>query len=311
MSAEAPLTTASHPDPRHRTRLILAFAAVYIAWGSSYLATRVGVKQLPPFLFGAARFITSGLIMLGVARLSGERVRPLANEWRHLAVLALFGFLIANGAGVWGMQFVPSNQSALLNTTVPCWITLLGAFGLRAHRPRPLALLGLALGFAGTALLMKPASGAAQVALWPQVVIVLGCLGWAISSLYQRTMDNRLAVSALIGWQMLLGGLALAVTGLLAGEAARWHWSWRSVLPLAYLIVFASCLAHTAYAWLAPRATPTSLGTYAYVNPVIATVLGWLLLNEHLSAVQLCGMAATLAGVVLIGWPKRPATGDM
>jgi drug/metabolite transporter (DMT)-like permease len=114
-------------------------------------------------------------------------------------------------------------------------------------------------------------------------------------------------VFSLIGWQMLLGGTGLLLLGALVGELPRWHWSWQSVLPLAWLIVFASCISHTAYVWLAQRVTPASLGTYAYVNPVIATLLGWLVLEEQLVAIQLLGMAVALFGVLLINWPARTA----
>ncbi len=285
--------------------MIAAFAAIYIAWGSSYLATRVGVRDLPPFLFGCVRFVSAGLIMLAYARWQGLRLVPQRAEWRDLAVTAVFGFLVANGAGVWSMQFVPSNQSALLNTTVPCWMVLLGGFGARAHRPSALALAGLLIGAAGAVLLIDPWSHSAHGSFWPELVLIAGCLGWAINSVYQRNMGTRLPVASLIGWQMLLGGALLGLMGLAFGEPARWHWQWHSLLPLSYLVVAASCLAHTAYAWLAPRTTPTSLGTYAYVNPLIATALGWLVLEESLNRAQLLGMLLVLGSVLLINWSAR------
>ena len=143
---------ASSHESRHRGRVVFAFGALYWVWGSSFLVTRVGVHELPPLLFGCARFISAGLIMLGYARWSGVRVLPERREWNDLAILACFGFLISNGANLWAIQTIPSNQMALLNTTVPCWLVLLGAFGLRAHRPGPLALAGVAAGTAGAVL---------------------------------------------------------------------------------------------------------------------------------------------------------------
>ena len=297
--------TAAHPHAVNRGRLVAAFAAIYIAWGSSYLAVRIGVRDLPPLLFGCLRFTSAGLIMLGYARWQGVRLAPLRHEWRDLFVTALCGFLIANGVGAWTLQYIQSNQSALLNTTVPCWMVLLGGFGARAHRPGALALTGLLIGAAGAVLLIEPWSHAARGSIWPQLVLIVGCLGWAINSVYQRSMATRMPVTSLIGWQMLIGGAMLGAAGLAGGEAARWHWQWRSLLPLSYLIIVASCIAHTAYAWLAPRTTPTSLGTYAYVNPLIATLLGWLALDELLSGAQLVGMVLVLASVLLINWSAR------
>jgi drug/metabolite transporter (DMT)-like permease len=200
---------------------------------------------------------------------------------------------------------VPSNQSALLNTTVPCWMVLMGAFGRRAHRPGPLSLTGLLLGALGALLLIDPWRHGAHESQWPELVMLGGCLGWAINSVYQRTMGARLAVASLIGWQMLIGGAMLGTLGLLTGETARWHWQWRALLPLSYLVIAASCLAHTAYAWLAPRTTPTLLGTYAYVNPLIATLLGWWMLDEVLNGTQLVGMLLVFASVLLINWAAR------
>jgi drug/metabolite transporter (DMT)-like permease len=302
VNASSGVTTARRNDS---LRVLAAYAAVYFFWGSSYLATRVAVQSVPPFLFGALRFVAAGLIMLLISRSLRNPVLPRQREWRDLLVLALFGFVIANGINVWTLQFVHSNQSALLNTTAPCWIALLGTFGARAHRPSRRAILGLALGFVGAALLLLPAASAARGELWPQALVIVGCLAWAITTIYLRNMGTRLPVFSLIGWQMLLGGIALALIGMVSGELPRWHWSWRSTVPLLYLIFFASCIAHTAYAWLARRVAPASLGTYAYVNPVIATLLGWLLLDEHLEGIQLIGMGVALTGVLLINWPAR------
>jgi drug/metabolite transporter (DMT)-like permease len=287
-----------------RARIVAAFIAVYLLWGSSYLATRVGVLQFPPFLFGGIRFVTAGLIMLAIARLNVVRVLPTGREWRDLLVLALTGFVCANGVGVWTMQYVASNQAALLNTTAPCWIVLLGTLGAHAHRPGRRALLGLLLGFSGALLLLLPAAIGRGTAspLLPQLIIVGGCLAWAVSTIYLRNMGTGLSVLPLIGWQMLLGGIGLAAIGLASQELPRWHWSTLGALALVFQILLASCIGHTCYAWLARRVSPSQLGTYAYVNPVIATLLGWLLLGERLVAVQVAGMVIALSGVALISW---------
>jgi drug/metabolite transporter (DMT)-like permease len=298
------VTQPTHSSPR-RSRVITALFAVYLLWGSSYLANRIGVLALPAFLFGGARFVVAGLAMLLIAALMRQRVLPVGSEWRELAVLAITGFVICNGTGVWGLQYVASNQAALLNTSAPCWIVLLGTLGARAHRPGPRAIAGLVLGFAGTALLLQPAAAGTQGALFPQLVVLVGCFAWAVSTIYLRNSGLRLGLFALIGWQMLLGGLGLLLLGVFTGELARLHWNSRGAVALAYQIVFASCIAHTAYAWLARNVTPTTLGTYGYVNPVVATIMGWWWLDESLAPMQFAGMALALAGVALITWRPR------
>jgi drug/metabolite transporter (DMT)-like permease len=306
IESRAALHVITKPRAR-RLIYVTAFAAIYICWGTSFLATRVAVQIVPPFLFGSLRFCVAGGLMLVLASAMQQRVTPLGREWRDLSVLALLGFVISNGSNVWALQTVHSNQSALLSTTAPCWITLLGAFGARAHRPQPRAMVGLALGFLGAGLLLLPTAEGPYGAALPQLLVVMGCFAWAVSTIYLRGVGTQLPVFSLIGWQMLLGGLGLGALGMATGEPQHWHWSWSSILPLVYLIVFGSCISHTAYVWLAQRVTPASLGTYAYVNPIIATLLGWLVLDEHLEWIQLLGMVVALLGVLLINWPSRAA----
>ena len=294
----------SPPLKLHRVRLLAAFATIYIVWGSSYLVTRIGVMHLPALLHGGQRYSCAGALLLLIARLTRRRVRPQPGEWRGLAVLAFFGILLTNGISVWAAQYVASNKSALLNATVPCWIVLLGTVGARSHRPEWRQLLGLACGFAGTVLVVQP-SGGPHSDLLPQLLILVACLNWAVSTTYMRNLHSRLPVLTLIGWQMLLGGAAMTLVGILHGDVARWHWSLIGVFSLVFLILFGSCLAFTAYAYLARRTSPTRLGTYGYVNPAIAAVLGWLVLDERLSGLQLLGMGITLGGVLLINWPRR------
>lgn len=290
-----------------RSRLYLAFLSVYLFWGSSYLASRVGVLHMPPFLFAGVRFTIAGAIMLLISRLYRTRVLPQRSEWRHLAVLACCGFLVCNGLSIWTLQYVSSNQAALLNASVPCWIVLLGAFGRRAHRPGRREMLGVLLGVTGTVMVIGQGVGTSGP-LGAQLMILAGCFTWAVSTIYLRNSGITIPVLALIGWQMLLGGLSLLLLGLITGELSRWHWNWQGAISMAYLIVFASCCAHTAHAWLATHTTPAKLGTYGYVNPTIAAALGWLVLDEKLGALQLLGMVVVLAGMLMINWPRAGRT---
>ena len=181
----------SPPLKLHRVRLLAAFATIYIVWGSSYLVTRIGVLHLPALLMGGLRYSCAGALMLLVARLMRRRVLPQPGEWRGLVVLAFFGILLTNGISVWAAQYVASNKSALLNATVPCWIVLLGTFGARSHRPEWRQLLGLACGFAGTVLVVQP-SGGTHSDLLPQLMILVACLNWAVSTTYMRNVRSRL-----------------------------------------------------------------------------------------------------------------------
>lgn len=291
--------------------MILCFAIVYLVWGSSYIATSIGVHALPPFLFGGIRFTIGGLLLFIVARALGRRATLTATEWRHLLIVGFGTVLIGNGCNVWAMQWVKTGQAALLNASMAFWIPLLGMFGLRAHRlTRPVAT-GLLIGFSGTALILWPraASGAIRVVgapapLIPELVILVGCLSWSAATIYMRTFRSQLDVLTFTALQMLCGGLMLLTFGISRGELAAWTWSTNGLLAMSYMIVFSSCIAYTAYGWLAQNATPAQVGSYAFVNPGIATALGWLILGERLSGVQVLGMAIILAGVVLVTWPR-------
>jgi drug/metabolite transporter (DMT)-like permease len=295
---------------RHQRRmLVLCLATVYLVWGTSYIATRVGVTNLPPLLFGGIRFAISGVLLLAIAAVRGADVRALLPNWRHVLAMALLGVALCNGLQVWAMQWVPSNTAALLNASSALWIVVFGLFGARGHLPSSRAVAGLLIGFAGTLLLIWPAGHTGPVAgatpLLPQLAILLACLIWALGTIYMRNSGRSLDLFAFGGGQMLLGGLFMVLAGLLAGEAAAWHHSAAGLLAMAYLVVFSSCCAYVAYWWLARHATPAQTGTYSYVNPAIASVAGFLLLGERMTALQFAGAAVILMGVLMINWPSR------
>lgn len=296
-------------DPGQRRLLVLCLATVYLVWGTTYMATRVGVLNLPPFLFGGVRFLAGGALLTAVALWRGFRPAQLTGQWHHMHVLALLGVAVCNGLQVWAMQWVPSHTSALLNASSALWIVVFGLWGARAHRPDARALTGLLIGFAGTALLMwppgAPAAGVTATPLVPQLAILAGCVSWSLATIYMRNHSLQLDIFALVGMQMLLGGAWLTLAGLLRGELALWHWSLPGMAALLYLVIFSCCFAYTAYAWLARHATPAQTGTYSYVNPAIAAVVGYLVLGELLSPVQTLGAVVILAGVLLINWPGR------
>lgn len=300
------------PQRRQPRMLVLCLAIVYIVWGTSYVATRVGVTHLPPLLFGGLRFVVSGIGLTAIAMWRGFRFNAMSGQWRHVLVMSLLGVAGSNGLQVWAMQWVPSHASALLNASCALWIVLFGLTGRRAHNPGVRAAAGLTIGFAGTALLVWP-SGSADIAptvpLLPQLVILVSCVLWSLGTIYMRNHVVDIDLFALVGLQMLAGGTWLALAGLIRGEASLWHWSTAGMVAMAYLVVASSGFAYMAYAWLARHATPAQTGTYSYVNPAIASVAGYLLLDERLSLLQVVGAVVILLGVLLVNLPARSRGG--
>jgi drug/metabolite transporter (DMT)-like permease len=301
-------------DERQRRLLVLCLATVYLVWGTSYMATRVGVLNLPPLLFGGARFIISGLLLLAVACWRGTALTPLFVHWHHVVAMSLLGVALCNGLHIWAMQWVPSNTSALLNASSALWIVIFGLFGARSHRPATRAVAGLAIGFAGTVLLIWAAAPdshagavtvAAPVSLIPPLAILAGCVIWSLGTIYMRNAGLQLDLFAMSGAQMLLGGALMAVAGVARGELALWTWSRPGLLAMGYLVIFSSCFAYTAYYWLARHATPAQVGTYSYVNPALAAVVGYVGLGERMTAAQAAGALIILIGVLLINWPTK------
>lgn len=295
------------PVAHQRRMLVLCLAAVYLIWGTSYLATRIGVLNLPPLLFGGIRFLIAGVLLTSVAVWRGFRITQLAGQWHHILVMSMLGIAVCNGLQVWAMQTVPSGTSALLNASCALWIVVFGLFGARAHKPGPREMLGLAIGFFGTALLVLPTPGSitriSAVPLIPQLAILLACIVWSLGTFYMRNHTVSIDLFALMGLQMLLGGTWLVLSGLVHGELALWHWSRPGVIALAYLVVFSACLAYMAHAWLARHATPAQTGSYSYVNPALATLVGYVGLNERMTLMQVAGAAVILGGVLMINWP--------
>jgi drug/metabolite transporter (DMT)-like permease len=297
---------------RHST-LLLCLAIVYLVWGGSYIATAIGVHSLPPFAFGGVRFTVGGLLLFAVARAMGPRTPVSAADWRHAALVAVGTVLLSNGCNVWGMQWVASNQAALLNTTSAFWIPLLGMFGARGHALSLRVALGLLVGFAGAVLIILPhpanviagaGSANSHSLLLPQIVILIGCMGWAGGTIYMRNFRSDMDLLSFTGLQLFCGGLMLLMLAFARNEFALWHWSWSGAAAMAYLLLLSSCVAYAAYSWLARHATPAQTGSYGLVNPAVATFFGWWILDERLSQPQIIGMVIILLGLLLVNWPQ-------
>jgi drug/metabolite transporter (DMT)-like permease len=297
----------------YRARLVLCLATVYLVWSASYLVTKIGVQSLPPFLFGSLRFVIGGLLLFAVARvIAARRGGPLwptldAATWRSLLIVGALCVLVSNGFNVWGIQHVASNEAALLNVSSPFMIALFGTMGPRAHPLTRRVLAGLLLGALGILLVILPrggSSGGSALHGWAIAAILIGCTGWAAGTIYQRNAAPGLDLMSFTGLQMLCGGVMMLVPALLLGEPARWHWDPSGLAALAWMIAMSSCIAYTAYAWLSVHATPAQAGSFGLVTPALAALLGWWILDEHLTAAQVTGMAVILAGVMLVNWPR-------
>jgi drug/metabolite transporter (DMT)-like permease len=296
-------------DPRHKAKLVLALCIIYLVWGSSFLFTKIAVGNLPPAMFSGIRFTTAGALLALIARVwrgSSWPSRPV--EWRHVVITGFFMVFVSNGLNTWAMQYLPSNQSALLNGTSAFWIAGLGVFGRRGHPLTRSAVLGLVIGFLGAALMLIPKEPSGTKGLAAQAGVLIACLSWSLGTLYYRSIDTDLSSLMFMGLQMFMGGLMLLGLGLAHGDAAHFAPNTSGLVALFYLTFFSSCLAYTAYGWLSLHATPALIGTYGYVNPAIASFLGWQLLHEHLSAAQLIGMVVIIVGVSILTLPGGSLT---
>jgi drug/metabolite transporter (DMT)-like permease len=283
-----------------------ALVAVYLIWGSTYLAIRYAVETTPPFLMAAVRFIVSGGVLFAIRRLAGDPA-PSAIEWRSATIIGLFLLVGGNGGVVWAEQFVPSALAALLVATVPLWMAVMDVF-LGGHRPNVVEAAGILVGFGGVVLLIgSPAASADAINGYGAAALVFASLSWAVGSLYGR--GARLTASQLLGtgMEMLAGGAALLVLSLAAGEWKEFDLaavSERSALALAYLTVVGST-AFVAYVWLL-RVAPTPLvSTYAYVNPLVAVSLGYFFAGEPLTFRIMLAGALIVVSVILVSTAKR------
>ncbi len=287
-----------------RVSVVLAFAAVYVLWGSTYLAIRVGVETIPPFLLAGTRHLTAGALLLAWLRLSGTAA-PTRRHWRSAAVIGGLMLLGGNGLVTWAEQRVPSGLAALIVASVPIWMTLLHGLQSR-QRPHGIVLLGLALGLGGLVFLVAPgrvAGVAGHVDPLGAAALLSAALFWAIGSLYSRKAPLPSSTLLATAMEMTAGGLILLATSTAAGEWRRFSFaavSGRSLFALGYLIVAGSLLGFTAYIYLLGATTPARVSTYAYVNPVVAMFLGWVLAGEVVTLKTLVAASIIVASVALI-----------
>jgi drug/metabolite transporter (DMT)-like permease len=282
----------------------IAIISVYLVWGSTYLAIRFAVQTMPPFLMASIRFLISGSLLYLIRRTWGDP-KPTCQEWRSASIIGIFLLVGGNGGVVWAEQWVASGVTALLVATAPLWMILIDMLYPNGRKPTLWVILGVMLGFVGVLILIHPFQSMDQgdIDLIGAVVLILASLFWSIGSLYSR--HAKLPTSSLLGtgMEMLAGGGGLLLLGILSGELKQLSLtsiSKESWLGLSYLIVFGSLIGFTAYTWLL-RSAPTPLvSTYAYVNPIVAVLLGYVIAEEPLTFRILLATVLVVGSVALI-----------
>lgn len=300
--------TRAKPESARSSRavLILAFAAVYLIWGSTYLAIRYAIETLPPFLMAATRFLIPGTFLFTWATLHGDKAGASLAQWRRAFVIGALLLLCGNGGVTWAEKYIASGLAALLVATEPLWVVMWN-WALTRKRPNAKVLVGVLIGLAGVGLLVSDGlSNGREVSTMSflgALAVLAASLGWASGSVYSNRRPIKASTSLASGMQMLAGGSLLLLLGLVAGDFQRLNFaktSWVSIGALGYLIVFGSLVAFTAYSWLLHNVTLARAATYAYVNPVVAVFLGWLVASEPLTLRMLLAAAVIVGSVVLI-----------
>lgn len=289
--------------PDARPKLVAAFAAVYTVWGSTYLAIHYAIATIPPFLMAGTRFVIAGALMFAWSLAMGAK-RPTKTHWRNTGFVGLLLLLGGNGGVVWAEQNVPSGIAALLVAVVPLWLVLLQWIAPGGKRPSLGVAFGIAIGLAGMGVLVGPDSfaGHGPINPWGALALILASLSWAAGSLFARGARLPSPILA-TSMEMLTGGIGLLILGLATGETHQFQLhavSTTSLVGLAYLIVFGSFIGFTAYSWLLKHASPAAVGTYAYVNPVVAVFLGWLIAGEPVTPRTFAGAAIIVVAVGII-----------
>jgi len=289
-------------------KIVGGFAIIYIVWGSTYLAIRVGVLEMPPFLMAGMRFTAAGLLMFAWMRARGTPSLTWT-EWRGATLLGFLMFLIDYACLFWAEQRIPSGIAAVILAMIPVCITLMEIIFLRTIRLTLRLATGLAVGILGVAILMNPHSsmGEAPIDRRGAVALLVACCGWSVGTIVTKrlTLPSSKAMSAAA--QMLTGGVQLLLLSAIAGEFSQFHAaqiSGRAWFSLVYLIVAGSIVAFTAYVWLLYHTSPTKVGTYAYVNPVVAVILGAAIGGEAVGYRTILGALLILAGVAAITTAK-------
>jgi drug/metabolite transporter (DMT)-like permease len=285
-----------------RGKALVAWLLVCVFWGSTYLAIKIGVGVLPPFLFAGLRFAIAGGLLLVLALAFGDTLPRRAADWRTSVIVGVFLLAGGNAFVVWSEQYTPSGVASVFVVTVALWMaffdaTIPGGTSRLTWR----VILGLLVGFFGTALLVGANPREILSAdLRGPIALTCASASWSLGSIYAKRHPTQSSAYISAAIQMLAGGLTVAIVGSLLGEWSQWHLTGRGAAAIAYLVVFGSIIGYSAYSYALRHASATIVGTYAYVNPVIAVLLGWAILGEPISGRMVVAILLTLAAVVWI-----------
>src|SRR5215471_4319830 len=289
---------------RHSTSIFLAFFAVYVVWGSTYLAMRIGDESFPPLLLAGTRHLITGLLFYPFFRWK-TGIKPTKEHWITASVTGFLLLCVGNGGVCWAELTVPSGVAALLVAMVTLWMVLVDWWRPGGHRPSARVFIGIILGFAGLTLLVGPShlGNSGRIDPWGAGVLAIASFAWASGSIYSKHRPHPASSLLSMSMQCLAGGIALWIGGLISGEVHNFHLaaiSARSWLAVAYLIVFGSGIGFTAYIYILKNSTAARVATYAFVNPVVALLLGWLFASEELTLRTLLAASVILGAVILV-----------
>jgi drug/metabolite transporter (DMT)-like permease len=292
-------------DRKHRLQVIVAFALVYLFWGSTYLAIGIADQEhLPPAVMCALRFSIAGPLMLAACAFTGRKVRIKWNEAVRLATIGCLLLVIGNGGLAWAEQWVPTGLAALIVAVTPIWFMVLETFIFQGDRLSRRGLIGVALGIAGIAILFWPKFAEPNTVGSMQLVgsctLLLCSMSWAVGSVLSRKWQMQVDPFTATGWEMSFAAIGNALVALLTGQQHRVVLTSRALMAVLYLVVFGSWVGYTAYIWLLKHVSTQKVATYAYVNPIVAVSLGWLVLHERLDGYIFAGSVVIIAAVALV-----------
>ena len=295
--------------------IIMAFLAVYLIWGSTYLAIMFAVVSIPPFFMAGIRFIIAGIIMFIWSHFRGDE-KPTAKQWKESTIVGGLLLLGGNGAVVWAEQYIPSGITALIVTTTPFWMVLIDWFRPEGKKPEFPVVVGIVLGFIGVALLVNPQSftGISGIYIPGALALTFAAFSWAAGSVYARHAQLPKSQILSTALQLLTGGILLTAFSALSGEMFTVDFSQmtsKSLLSVLYLITFGSIIGYTAYSFLLKNVSPAKVSTYAYVNPVVAVFLGWLIAGEPISGRVILAAGIIISGVAFITVYKNKSSIDI
>jgi drug/metabolite transporter (DMT)-like permease len=296
--------TVTNPQPetspsKFDFRMLMAFFAIYVLWGTTFLAIRIAVAELPPLFAAGIRFFTAGVLLYGFMRFKGE-ARPTGAQWRNLAIMGLLMFVAEYGPLFWAEKYVPSGIASVLEATIPLITMVLEMLILRQQRLRRAVVVSTMLGFVGVGVLLWP-HGEHRFGILPCAAILAGAVTWSLGSVLNRSMDLPKSRPLTAGAAMMLGGGTLLALSATFGEMHQMpHVSMRAGLALLYLVVCGSLLGFTAFIWLLARMPATRVASHAYVNPIVAVALGYFVAGEVITLRTLLGTVLVITSVFLI-----------